>query len=474
MKRLFHSSLLIFILFGLTACPEPVLVDPLTLPRYPSVFMYATGEGELRLFNIEYSATDTIYEVERFGNLGTPASFYGEAINDWYNTYDISKYSATDSFPKATAALRKYNTIDPAYNKLYLKQVIGLNQNRRIVALQFFSDLNKRYQAMTHWNYPLYGERSVSFIDQQSYVVLYLDQYEEIPGVDRPADIPYSGRVINLVRYSFTNTNPDLGEIITTFSIGDKRVDVYKDKPTSHGNNVVHVSAKGQFYIVWAPFYNSIPFSPYVIRKDDGSMAFNPVLVQWNYTNRFFGQQMFAFEPSTTKDSIFVIGDAAYRQIKLVQLPPTLGSRFIELKTKSLVHLFPESEVARFPQLQKQRSLFMKFNKTGNRLAITHAMEGVTPELVIWHTDTDSLKRYKVNQPGSDIQYKFMGKAAWAYNSPNLVYFMAADTANNVADIFYVDARKPSGYATKLNWSRVTFRSGVYEDLTSATDLVGR
>lgn len=470
-----HLPFLLFILFGFTGCPEPVLVDPISIPRYPTAFMYATGEGELRLFNIQYSANDTIYQVERFGNLGTPTSFYGKAINDWYNTYDISKYSAADSFPKATAALRKFNTIDPAYNKLFIKQVIGLNQNRRIVALQFFSDLNKRYQAMTHWNYPLSGERSVQFIDDKSYVVLYLDQYEQIPGVNRPADIPYSGRVINLVRYSFSNQNPDLGEIITTFSVGDERVDVNKDKPTSHGNNVVEVSANGQFYIVWAPFYNSIPFSPYIIRGD-GSMAFNPVLVQWSFTNRFFGQQMFAFEPSTVSDSIYAMGDAGYRQIKIVQLPPTLGSRFIELRTKRLNEVFPKSDVARFPQLQRQRSVFMKFNKDGNRLALTHAMEGVDPELVIWHTDTDELRRYPVNTSGSAVNYKFMGKPAWAYNSDggNLVYFMAADTVANVADMFYVDARLTSRPARKINWTRVEFRSGIYEDLTSATDLVGR
>ena len=77
-----------------------------------------------------------------------------------------------------------------------------------------------------------------------------------------------------------------------------------------------------------------------------------------------------------------------------------------------------------------------------------------------------------------NINYTFMGKPAWAYNSNggNLVYFMAADTtgATPIADLFYVDSRSTSKYARKVNWSRVEFRNGIFEDLTSATDLVGR
>jgi hypothetical protein len=474
MRRVVLAFILIFIL---SKCEQPLIYNPADVAKYPAVFMYSTGSGELRLLNIEYKDNDTTYQVERFGNIGTPTSFFGEADNDWYNTYDISRFVNGDSIPKAVAALRKYNTIDPAYNKLYIKQVVGINQSRRISTLQFFSDINKRYQSLAHWNYPIPGERGVKFIDNNSYVVLYTDQYEEIPGVTKPIDVPYSGKVINLIKFSFTSTNQDLGEIITNFSIGDNRADVYKDKPTNGTVNHLHVSANGQFFIVWAPFYASIPFSPYIIRGD-GTMAFNPVLVHWSFSDRFFGQQMFAFEPSSTKDSVFAIGDAGYKQIKIVQLPPTIGSRFIELKTKTLTQLFPQSSSTSWATLQRQRSFFMKFNKAGNKLAISHAMPNVEPSLVIWNTDADTLRRYLVNQPGESINYTFMGKPAWAYNSNggNLVYFMAADTsgATPVADLFYVDSRSTSKYARKINWSRVEFRSGIYEDLTSATDLVGR
>jgi len=472
-------NLLVLFLLVLTVsrCQQPLVYDPTDVPKYPAVFMYATGSGELRLLNVEYKETDTTYQVERFGNIGTPTSFYGQADNDWYNTYDISRYVNGDSLPRAVAALRKYNFIDPAYNKLFIKQIVGINQNRRTSTLQFFSDLNKKYQSLVHWNFPIEGERAVKFIDNNSYVVLHFDEYVDIPGVTKPVDVPYSGRVINLIKFSFSSVNQDLGEIITTFSSGDKRTDRFKDKPTTDSNNHLHVSANGQFFIVWAPFWASIPYSPYIIRGD-GTMAFNPSLVKYGYSDRYFGQQMFAFEPSTTKDSVFAIGDAGHRQIKIVQLPPTIGSRFIELKTKNLSQIYPQSSSVTWSTLQKQRSFFMKYNNAGNKLAISHALPNVEPELVIWNTDANTLSRYLVNQPGQSINYNFMGKPAWAYNSDggNLVYFMAADTtgATPIADLFYVDSRSTSKYARKINWSRVEFRNGIFEDLTSATDLVGR
>ena len=181
---------LFLLVLTVSSCQQPLVYDPTDVAKYPAVFMYATGSGELRLLNVEYKGADTVYQVERFGNIGTPTSFYGQADNDWYNTYDISKYVNGDSLPKAVASLRKYNFIDPAYNKLYIKQVVGVNQNRRTSTLQFFSDINKKYQSLVHWNFPLAGERGVKFIDNNSYVVLYTDQSVEVPNVTRPVDVP--------------------------------------------------------------------------------------------------------------------------------------------------------------------------------------------------------------------------------------------------------------------------------------------
>lgn len=473
----FSQNILIVSLLVLgIACQQPVSVEVVSSERYPTVFMYANSTGELRLMNIQFSEQDTIYQIERLANQGTSASFYGGVDLSWYNTYDISKFSEDDTLVRAVAVLNRMNTIDPAYNRLFERQFVQINANRRIILLSYFSELNNRYDNLQQWNYPLNGDRAIKFIDNYSFVTLYTDAWEKKPNVEKPIDVPYSGRALHLLRYNFKALQPELGEIITTFTIGDSRVDVFKDKPTSEGNNHLHVSANGEFYIVWAPFFNVLGYSPYILRTD-GTMAFNPNIVKFSWTDRYFGQSMFAFEPHPTKDSVYVIGDINYRQIKLVELPVALGNRFTELKTQNVNTLIPQASGVPWSAFQRKRAWFMTFNDTGRILAITHSLPGVDPVLVLWDTETNTVERYEVNRPGLGRTYNQMGKAAFAYNSKgkSMLYFMAGDTlGDDRADFFYIDINNPSKRLNRLDWDKVRYRNIPAEIPDKATDLVGR
>ena len=376
------------ILLVFSRCEDPIPLDPGTdtgtlTSAYPTEFLFANGLGQLRLLNIGIDGVDTVYQIEPFGNIGSTASYYGGADLTWYNAYDISKKTTSDSSIRIISVLNKMNTKDQAYNKWFQRQFVTINANKRTQLLEYESFLNNKYQELEQWNYPLNGDRAVKFINNTSFLVLFADRWEKKGNEEKPFDVPYSGKVLHLIRYSFNAAIPERGEIITTFSLGDTRVDVYKDKPTKEGTNHLHASAKGNFYIVWAPHFQELAYSPYIIRTD-GSMAFNPGLVSFTWTGRYFGQSMFAFEPHSTKDSVFVIGDIAQRQVKLVELPASLGERFIELKTKSIEQLVPGSNTVAWDLFQRQRSWFMTMNKAGTKLAISHSLPGVSPVLTIW------------------------------------------------------------------------------------------
>lgn len=472
-KRAVYFFLLIF---ATLSCDDPILLESEFVEAYPTGFAYASGAGELRLLNIKYTDTDTLYQVERYGNIGAPGSYYGQVDLTWYNSYAINKYDAIDSTVKIAAVLNKQNTVDPAYNKLFKRQFIQINESKRTINLQYFSFLNNRFQNLEQWNYPLNGDRAVSFIDKDSYLVLYSDRWEKKGLEDKSIDIPYSGKALHLIRYSFNSPQPELGEVITTFSIGDGRTNVFKDKPTAEGTNHVHSSANGEFYIVWAPFFNQLGYSPYVIRND-GSMAFNPNLVPYAWANRYFGQSMFAFEPHPTKDSVFVIGDNNYYQIKVVELPQTLGTRFTELRTKSVNELIPGSSSNKWSQFQRGRAWYMKFNHSGTQLAVTHSLPGTQPILAVWDTESDVVRHFEVNRPGSEKTFSYMGKPAWLHfeGSRDFIYFMAGDTVGtDHASFFMVDINQTSNFARELDFSTFEFKSGGVETLTRATDLVGR
>lgn len=467
----------LFLFFVLTSCSNPVIVDQESLDTYPTVFLYATGLGELRLLNISYSkvdTVDTIYQVERYGNVGSQASYYGQVDLSWYNAYDINKFNPADTAVKVTAVLNKINTFTHEFNRAFRRQFIQINPSKRTQILQYYSFLNNRLQNLEQWNYPVNGDRAVSFINDDSYLVLFSDRWEQIADESPGIDIPYSRKSLHLIRYGFNSIQPELGEIITTFSIGDTRVDVPKDKPTAEGINLVHASANGEFYIVWAPFFNQLGSSPYILRTN-ATLAFNPGTVPFTWENRYFGQSMFAFEPHPTKDSVFVIGDINYRQVKVVELPRTLGTRFIELKTKTLEQLIPQSNSVSWATFQRQRAWYMSYNHAGTKLAITHSLPGVAPILTIWDTQTDVVNHYKVNKPGAEKYFSYMGKAAWDYSNKGLVYFMAGDTVGvDHASFFVFDVNNPTTYPKELDFSKFTFKSSGTETLTRATDLVGR
>lgn len=473
LKRAFTYLLLFFVLIS---CSNPAVIDQGTPEYYPPVFLYATGKGELRLLNISYADPDTIYQVERYGNVGSQGSYYGQVDLSWYNAYDINKFNPADTVVKATAVLTKQNTFAHEFNRTFRRQFIQINASKRTQVLQYYSYLNNRLQSLEQWNYPLNGDRAVTFINDDSYLVLFADKWEPVGDESPGIDIPYSKKSLHLIRYGFNSIQPELGEIISTFSIGDGRVDVFKDKPTAEGINHVHASANGEFYIVWAPYYNQLGYSPYILRTNS-TMAFNPTLVPYTWENRYFGQSMFAFEPHPTKDSVFVIGDINYRQVKIVELPTTLGTRFTELKTKSLEQLIPQSNSVAWATFQRQRSWFMSYNHAGTKIAITHCLPGVPPVLTIWDTETDVVNQYKVNRPGAAKHFSYMGKAAWSHTSQNksLVYFMAGDTVGvDHASLFVFDVNNPTTYPRELDFSTFKFKSSGTEPLTRATDLVGR
>ncbi|TNE73647.1 hypothetical protein EP331_03835 [bacterium] len=471
-----QAAIFLSLAFLAWGCPQPVSDFDVTTDYYPPVFMYANGNGELRLLNIEFSDADTTYQVERLATLGTPTSFFGGVDLTWYNSYDISKYDEVDTLVRSIAVLNRVNPVNPTYNYMFQRQFVGINENRKIGFLEYYSELNKRYDYLLQWNYPLSGDRAVKFIDKYSYVLLYSDEWIERPNVEKPIDVPYSGRALHLLRYSFSALQSQLGEVITTFSIGDGRVDVYKDKPTSEGNNHLSVSANGEFFIVWAPYFNVLGYSPYILRTD-GTLAFNPNIVKFSWTDRYFGQSMFAFEPSTTKDSVFAMGDINYRSVKIVELPTTLGTRFTELQTKSISELIPQAAGVSWAEFQRSRAWYMTFNSTGTKLIITHSLNGVDPVLVVWDLQTNAVQRYDVNSLGLDRTYQTMGKAEFAYNSANksLLYFMAADTlGDDRADFFYIDINSANPQLNRINWDNMKFRNLPTETPDKATDLVGR
>lgn len=477
MMQFKRISYLFAFLLVLTRCIQPTSLEVESTESYPPAFLFATENGELRLLNMKIVDEDTtIYQIERYGNIGAPGSFYGQVDLSWYNAYAINRFDPADTVVKVAAVLNKMNNVDPAYNRYFKRQFIQINEDKRTLSLQYFSFLNNRFQMLEQWNYPLNGDRAVTFINKDSYLVLFSDRWEKKGLEDKPVDVPYSGKALHLIRYNFNSPQPELGEVITTFSIGDGRVDIFKDKPTAEGVNHLHSTANGEFYVVWAPYFNQLGYSPYIIRPD-GTMAFNPNLVDFTWANRYFGQSMFAFEPHPTKDSVFVIGDVNYKQVKLVELPTTLGQRFTELRTKSITQLIPSAAGNTWAQFQRARAWYMKFNHSGTHLAVTHSLPGANPTLAIWDTETDQVKHYEVNRPGSAKTFSYMGKPAWYYaeEGKNRVYFMAGDTVGvDHASFFYVDLNQTSTFATEVDNTILRFKSNSLELPTKATDLVGR
>ena len=89
--------------------------------------------------------------------------------------------------------------------------------------------------------------------------------------------------------------------------------------------------------------------------------------------------------------------------------------------------------------------------------------------------NTDQVVHYEVNTPESEKSFSYMGKPAWSYKEPDKVYFMAGDTVGvDYASIFTVNVNQSSLFARDLDASTFVFRNSLKEDITKATDLVGR
>lgn len=454
--------------------------EPTAVKIFEPLFLYANSDGELRTISIDYSNQDTVFTISRFSNTGPFSGFYGQVNTDYYGAYDWSKFTPTDTIPYTAAVLHRYNRADPAYNKLYQRQFVFINVNQRIQLLQYFSDMNEQYTDLIQWNFPIVtATRSVSFINSKSFVVLYSDEwiYKNDTTKTRPSTVPYGYREAYLIRYHVGATAPELGEIITSFTTNDHRTNAgEKNKPLYGTYAQVLASANGEFFAVWEPRFNELGYTPYIIRNN-GSMALNPGKIPYAWQDRYFGQSMFAMEMHPKKDSVFVIGDVNYRQVKVVELPEANDQRLVELRTKSTNGLIPGSNVATWSDFQRGRKFFMTYNNSGTKLAITHNLPNVEPAITIWDTKIDTLHTYKINRPGGNMNYNSMGKAGWSYTSKNqnLVYFFAGDTVGtDKYSLFYIDASKQSAYASFVNWDDVNFNGMAREELDFSSDIIGR
>jgi hypothetical protein len=475
---------IIIIAFFLTGCPKYEGTSTVQRTLEVPEFLYVTENGEFRSINIEYTRRDTTIGVSKFSTVGPLGGYYGQVANDYIGQFAWTKYEASDSMPKVSAILRNYNNTNPAYNRLYERQYVYVNQNERPYQLEFFSVMDNQLENLTHWNYPIQGAaaRSTDWIDQNSFVMLYTDVWNGFKtGIDKPANIPYSSMEMYILRYDVSGLIPSSGEIITAFTVGDNRAgdstNVFnKNKPVDPHYAQLLVSANAEFYIVWFPKYNKKGYTPYIIRND-GSMALNPTSVHYTWENRYFGQSMFAMEASPTQDSLYVIGDNNYKQVKVVKLPQGSDQPFEEIYTRTVGQVFAGAGSVKWSAFQKRRAWFMKYKNDGRKVAMTHSLPGVQPQLSVWDTSADTMVTYRVNRSDFGERYHTMGAPAWAHNSENqnIVYFIATDTTgNDRGDLFYVDTSKRSTYARRVNWSGVDFLNIARENINFSSDLLGR
>lgn len=482
MKNLIPALLLITLF--LNGCGNNVGTSTVQRTLEVPEFLYTTSDGEFRSIDVVYTRRDTTYSVARYSTVGPRGGYYGQVANDYIGQYAWTKYEASDSMPKVSAVLRNYNTTNPAYNRLYERQYVYINENERPYQLEFFSVMDNQLEDLIHWNYPIQGlaARSTAWIDQNSFVMLYTDVWNGYKtGIEKPSNIPYSSMEMYILRYDVSGLIPSAGEIITAFTVGDNRAGdstrvITKNKPSDPYYAQLLVSANAEFYIVWFPKFNKKGYTPYIIRND-GTMALNPREIDYSWENRYFGQSMFAMEASPTQDSVYVIGDNNYKQVKVVKLPSRSDQKFEELATRSVGQIFNGAGSVKWSDFQKRRAWFMKYKNDGRKVAMTHSLPGVQPQLAVWDTSADTLVTYQVNRSDFGERYHTMGAPAWAHNSENenLVYFIATDTTGqDRGDLFYVDTSKRSTYARRVNWSSVDFLNIPQENIDYSSDLLGR
>jgi len=483
MKRECYCFWILWLAVLLGGCnnsvPGPTLFENQGAPA----FMYASNEGEIRFLNVDIVDSDTTFTVTRFSNIGRNVNQFGRVNTDVDFKLDWSPFDTLGN-PRVAAVLRRDNplhqsNLGPANS--FFHQVVSISDNKRISSLSYFSRATGQQRVINNPNQTSGGfAKAVSYVNQNTFLTYQVDR------IDDPLDEDPFKAVGLVLRFTFNPNDTFEGEIVQSFNVSNAAI---RDDSLETANlpfkfpndTKITSSANGEFYVVWAslpPF--DFTRQPYIIRQN-GTFAAEPSKFTPKDFRNVPGIITNQYEPHPTRDSLFAVVDYS---TPFANGSETNGFHVLKLglsKDEWLTPLYSldpdrvllNNNLLPFAEIWQKRSMFISYSPLGDRIAILYALSSESASLVVWFPEEDRTERFTID-PSRDITT--VRKPAWFAKDPSLLFFTAADSVADVANIYFVNTDNNGGQARRLDWDDDIefFNLPPDDDLREAREMVGR